>query len=209
MLERTQLGVFMNKIIKIAMLLVALTATFSFGSYGFRAGFNLYDVSSGDSKEDDYIEMGHGFGGGLVTITPLTSKLSFVSELSFFYRKLFSEDLTKPTGHEYKIYLSEFAMSIPIMFQLTLAEGIPYLAAGVQLDSPISPKATTKENGEETSADVNGRESLDFGILLGLGYLITPNIGVDARAVIGLTPPFKRADDSRLNQYGAGLTYYF
>jgi len=200
----------MNKMVITAAFLVAFATTFSFAStYGFRAGFSLYDVSSGDSKEDKYIEMGHGFGGGLVTITPLTSKLSFVSELSFFYRKLFSEDLTKLNGHEYKIYLSEFAMSIPIMFQLALAEGIPYLAAGVQLDSPISPKATKKENGEETSADVDGRESLDFGILLGLGYLITPNIGVDARVVIGLTPPFKRADDSSLNQYGAGLTYYF
>jgi hypothetical protein len=198
----------MSKIVKIAMFLVALTATFSFGSYGFRAGFSLYDYSSGISETDKYVKMGYGFGGGLVTITSLTSKLSFVSELSFLYRRPVilraNED-----GHTEEMYVTEFAMSIPIMFQLALAEGIPYLAAGVQLDSPISPKATMTSDGEEKTTDANGRESLDFGIVFGVGYLITSNIGVDARAVISLTSPFKNADDSSLNQYGAGLTYYF
>jgi len=198
----------MKKIVKMAIFLVALTATYSFAGYGFRAGFSLYDYSSGDSEMDEYVKIGYGFGGGLVTTVPLTSVLNFVSELSFFYRKPMILSASK-NGHKEEIYLTEIAMSIPIMFQLTLAEGIPYLAAGVQLDSPISPKATMKVDGKEESMDANGRVSMDFGIVLGIGYLITQNIGVDARAVMGLTAPFKDADDSKWNQYGAGLTYYF
>jgi len=199
----------MNKIVKIAMFLVALTATFSFaGGYAFRAGFSLYDYSSGESEMDKYVKMGYGFGGGLVTIGQLTSTLSFVSELSFFYRKPMILSASE-NGHKEELYLTEITMSIPLMFQLALIEGIPYLEAGVQLDSPISPKVTAKADGEEESRDANGRVSIDFGIVLGIGYLIIPNLGVDARAVIGLTPLFKNLDDSRWNQYGAGLTYYF
>jgi len=199
----------MSKIVKIAMLFVTITATFSFASaYGFRAGFSLYDYSSGISETDKYVKIGYGFGGGLVTTVSLTSKLSFVSELNFLYRKPVilsaSED-----GHKEEVHIAEIAISIPIMFQLALAEGIPYLAAGVQIDSPISPKATVKSDGEEKTVDANGRVSTDFGIVLGVGYLVTPNVGVDARAVIGLTSPFKSQDDGGLNQYGAGLTYYF
>jgi len=199
----------MNKIIKMAMLLIALTATFSFAStYAFRAGFSLYDYSSGESKMDKYLKIGYGFGGGLVTTVSLTSKLSFVSELNFLYRKpvIFS---ASEDGHKEEMYVTEIVISIPIMFQLAPSENMPYLVAGVQLDSPISSKVTAKSDGEERTVDANGRVSTDFGIALGVGYLITPNIGVDARAVIGLTSLFKNLDNSSLNQYGAGLTYYF
>jgi len=190
------------------MFLVALTATFSFAGYGFRAGFNLYDYSSGNSEMDKYVKIGYGFGGGLVTIASLTSALNFVSELNFFYRKPMILSANE-NGHKEEKYLTEIAMSVPLMFQLTLAEGIPYLEAGVQLDSPISPKITTKSDGEKESRDANGRISMDFGIVLGIGYLIIPNLGIDARSVIGLTSPFQNIDDCKWNQYGAGLTYYF
>jgi len=206
----------MSKIVKMAMLLVALTATFSFSStYGFRAGFSLYDYSSGYSEMDKYIKMGYGFGGGLVTIVPLNDKLSFVSEFNFLYRKpmimeIPLELLGIPMSGKAESYLSEFAISIPVMFQLNLAEGMPYLAAGAQLDTPFSSKITAKAPGiPEESQDYEDRVSIDFGLVLGVGYLITPNIGVDARAVIGLTAPSKDADDEKWNQYGVGLTYYF
>jgi len=198
----------MSKIVKMAMLLVALTATFSFGSYGFRAGFNFIDYSTGDSKIDKYVKPGYSFGGGLVTTIPLNGSLNFVSELSFLYRKPMIINVDE-SGYKEESYETEYAISVPIMFQLALAEGMPYFAAGVQLDTPISPKIKSKVNGgKEETYDANGRESLDFGLVLGIGYLITPNIGLDGRAVIGLTEPSKNGDDS-WKQYGAGLTYYF
>ncbi|MDR2594705.1 MAG: PorT family protein [Fibromonadaceae bacterium] len=202
----------MSKIVKMAMLFVALTATFSFSStYGFRAGFSLYDYSTGYSEMDEYVKMGYGFGGGLVSIVPLNSKLSFVSEFNFLYRKpVIMEIPSDDYGSALEGYFTEYAISIPIMFQLNLAEGMPYLAAGVQLDTPFSCKITRKISGlPEESRDYEDRVSMDFGIVLGVGYLITPNMGVDARAVIGLTAPSKGADDEKWNQYGAGLTYYF
>jgi len=206
----------MNKMVKMAMLFVALSATSSFASaYAFRVAFSLYDYSTGDSEEDKYVNIGYGFGGGLVTTVQLTSKLSFVSEFNFLYRKpvIFSdvpsEIIIGTPGTSFDIYLTEFAISIPIMFQLTLAESMPYLAAGIQLDTPIASKMTAKIKGSKPeSKDYDDRVSLDLGIVLGVGYLLTPDIGVDARVVIGLTEPSKNGDDS-WKQYGAGLTYYF
>jgi len=208
MMEKHKLGVFMSKMVKMAMLLVALAATSSFAGYGFRAGFDLYDYSTGNSNTDKDIKMGYGFGGGLVTTVPLNSTLSFVSEFSFFYRKPIIQDLSDYYGSGAEAYETEFSISIPIMFQLTLAQGMPYFAAGIQLDTPISPKVTMTDGKNSESRDYDDRTSIDLGIVLGIGYLITPNIGVDARAVIGLTEPSKNGDDS-WKQYGAGLTYYF
>ena len=83
-----------------------------------------------------------------------------------------------------------------------------YLAAGVQLDIPIASETTIKASGTEVTEDTEGRTSTDFGIPLGLGYLITPNFGIDFRAVIGITNPSEDEDDS-WNQYGLGVTYFF
>jgi outer membrane immunogenic protein len=199
----------MSKIVKMAILLVALTATFSFaGGYAFRAGFSLYDYSTGNSKADKNINIGYGFGGGLVSTVSLTSTLSFVSEFNFLYRKPMIQDLSDYYGSGAEAYETEFAISIPIMFQLAIAEGIPYFAAGIQLDTPISPKITLTDGKEEESESYDDRASIDLGVVLGVGYLITPSIGIDARVVIGLTEPTRNGEDS-WKQYGAGLTYYF
>ncbi len=195
----------MNKIIKIATFLVALTATISFADvYGFRAGFSLYDYSTGNSAEDKYVKMGYGFGGGLVVNKQLSGSFSYVQEANFLYRKPVIID----TSGVSEKYVTEYALSTPMMFQFTLDEGMPCLAAGVQLDATISSKTTDKRGGKEEKSDTEDRVSLDLGIVLGVGYLITPHVGVDLRAVIGLTEPTLNKEDG-WNQYGAGLTYYF
>ena len=199
---------------KMVIFLVALATTFSFADvYGFRVGFNLYDYSSGEKEMDKYVKKGYGFGGGLAVSKRLSSVFSFVQELNFLYRRPMILDLTDIAASygisgKTESYITEFAISTPIMFQLTLSESIPYFAAGVQLDVPISSKMTAKVDGKKESKDIEDRVSIDFGIALGIGYLITSHTGVDVRAVIGLTSPLRNGDDS-WNQYGLGLTYYF
>ncbi|MDR2583804.1 MAG: PorT family protein [Fibromonadaceae bacterium] len=118
--------------------------------------------------------------------------------------------------------LHEYAISIPAMLRFTPGKGtrfaMPfYLAVGVQLDIPIKSEIIYEEFWKNSPNDVsNIRASLDFGIPLGFGYFITPNLEIDLRAVIGLTstgltsitfPSFETKD--KWNHYGAGLTYYF
>jgi hypothetical protein len=158
--------------------------------------------------------------------------------LNFYYRKLLSisdswndEDGSSVSSD---IYVSEFALSIPVLLQLAPIDEF-YLAAGVQLDMPLSTKAyyeyEEKGHGESYSGSGNekikDRVSIDFGIALGLGYNITQNFRADLRCVIGLTSTgiFTDYDEeyvdgeyidvkvkdtkSSFNQYGLGLTYFF
>jgi hypothetical protein len=65
----------MNKILSIAAI-VALVTTLSFAQegdlkFGIRAGFNLYDLSSGNKEMDKEIDLGMGFGGGIAVNIPL------------------------------------------------------------------------------------------------------------------------------------------
>jgi len=200
----------MNKMLKIATLLVILTTVSSFSQgvkFGIRAGFSLYDYTTGESEMDKYVDMGYGFGGGLVMNIPITGSLSFVPEVGFLYRKPAILDLKDLLG--YDAWITEFAISIPVMLQFAPVESVPfYLTAGAQLDIPIASEMTAKANGTEVTEDTEGRSTIDFGIPLGIGYLITPNFGIDLRAVIGITNPSEDEEDG-WNQYGLGLTYFF
>ena len=205
----------MNKILSMATI-VALVTTLSFAQeggpkFGIRAGFNLNDPTGDDAKEFD---MSFGAGGGVVASIPITDILSFNPELNFFYRRLLSMSESSG-GYEVEAYESEFALSIPAMFQVAPIGGVGfYLAAGVQLDIPFSPeftqKVTYQGNSEEETEKLDDRSAMDFGIALGLGYNITPNFGIDLRCVIGLTNVIDNDHEKiSFNQYGIGVTYFF
>ncbi|GBU24907.1 hypothetical protein R83H12_01543 [Fibrobacteria bacterium R8-3-H12] len=199
----------MNKIVKMTMFLVALSAMFSFAQqFGIRAGFNLYDFSSDYSQIDKDLKIGYGYGGGVVTGKQISGYFSYVQEINFFYRKPMILRINR-NGQKYEMYITELVISTPIMFQFTPIVSLPlYLVAGVQLDAPISSKVTEKLDNVKETYNYNNRAPIDFGIPLGIGYLIIPNLGIDLRSVIGITSPDIEEDYS-CNQYGAGLTYYF
>jgi len=226
----------MNRISKMAMFLIALVTMFSLAeakvvtkttkpdtkanktkegtTYGARAGFSLYSYSSGDSDYDKYVDMGYGFGVALVINIPINSSISFVPEPGFLYRKPMvvniSQTIPMVGSYKMEMYMTEFALSVPAMLQFTPVENLPfYLAAGVQLDIPIASEMTMTVGGKTETAKTDGRRAVDFGIPLGAGYFVTPSIGVDFRAVIGVTSPSKDGDKDGWNQYGLGLTYLF
>jgi len=192
---------------------------------GARAGFSLYKYSPEMTTIESDLEIyGYGFGAGLVVNVPLTSTLNFVPEVGFLYRK---QRFGHVVDQEYSIFngmtasLSEYAISIPAMLRYTPAKGtrfaMPfYLAVGVQIDIPIQFEIIGEESGLPIYTPDDVRAYFDFGIPLGLGYFITPNLEIDLRAVISLTStgltsitfPYDEIKDS-WNHYGAGLTYYF
>jgi len=212
----------MNKVkfISIAAI-VALATTLSFAQeggtkFGIRAGFNLNNPTEKGGNEFDW-----GAGGGIATSIPITDFLSFNPELSFYYKKLSNINI-KGWGSN---YVNEFAISIPVMFQITHIVNVPfYFTTGAQLDIPFSTEMHTElygyGGGQKISEEIDDRASIDFGIAFGLGYKITPNFAIDLRAVIGLTNiadyyfddesySYSYSSEGHLNQYGLGLTYFF
>jgi len=186
----------------------------------------MNSVSTGHSSVDKHIEMGIGFGGGLLLSIPLTNIITFVPEVNFLYRTLMEmndsdEDCDRYSCYEEKIEysVSEFALSFPLMFQFAPIAGTPiYFAGGVQIDIPFSSKekmkwsytydGDTESNSESEKMD--NRAKLDFGIALGSGFRISSTLGIDAKVVIGMSSLSTDKDnDIDLTQYGIGVSVFF
>jgi len=158
----------------------------------------INDFSTGISDADKDIETGMGFGVGGVARFQIAETYYLSTGVDILYRTLFNEDKGDDS-------MSEFALSFPIMFQFVPTPKIPlYAGAGIQVDLPIG---TEDEDGDEYDA----RSVLDFGILIGAGYYILPNLSVDVKAVFGLTTPSTEDElkDGSLNQFGIGVNYFF
>jgi hypothetical protein len=206
--------------------------------FGVRAGVNLLKVYDfwDEPELDDNMDIGWAFGAGLAVNIPLTSHLSLSPELALYYRNLFRfEHFSDNVKQE--MYIYEFAVSIPVLLKLTPVKSIPfYLAAGIQVDIPLLTEITWKgsselENGLRFEVHMDwvtnpmaDHRTIDFGIALGLGYMITPNLGVDFRGVIGMKNLFEKFtavdptngvasqyedDTSSLMQFGLGVSYFF
>jgi len=194
-----------------ALTVVALTGTLVTASaegmqYGIRAGFNMNSISIKDGPD---VDMGTGFGAGLVMQYPLSSQLSIVPEVNFMYRTLgkFEVDLfIIPV----KVTFSEMALSVPCMIQYRVSEGSPlYLSGGVQLDIPFGSKVKASLFGVSESEDWDTRNSIDFGFPLGLGYMINPNMAIDFRFVLYVTKLEDDDVDVKLMSFGLGFNYLF
>jgi len=226
----------MNK--KIVVVLIALATVFSYSkgkestikrkedtmSFGARAGFVINDFLSGNGDFDNNIKI--GFGGGISGVLnyPITDILIFSPEVGIYYRTLYNvkREFKNSAGETTKTQeesLSEGAISIPLMVQLAPLSIPLHVAAGVQIDFPFSSEVNLTDDavGDETThleveEHLGGpRKALDFGVALGLGYRVMPNLGVDLRGVIGFTSlvDHDKFKDSKLKQYGIGVSYFF
>ncbi|MDR3000101.1 MAG: PorT family protein [Fibromonadaceae bacterium] len=216
----------MNRVISIAAI-VALVTSLSFADeksikYGVRAAFNMNDYSSGNKTVDKDINMGMGVSGGLLTIAPISGNINFRIGAEFHFRTLYDKEFDmkyydlngKEYDAKYEEDITEFAISIPVVVAYSL--GGAWAGAGWQIDLPIGSERSMEMSGTgepdydgKESENVNKR-SMDFGIAIGAGYNITSNIGVDLKAVIGLTNITSKSDDkSSMNQYGVGISYLF
>jgi len=192
---------------------------------GLYARFNLNNVSYGfKSKENKNIDMGIGFGGGLIRRIPITNNLDVNPEMGFFHRNLYGEKkyALKPdpiTGStaEYGYWEdeTEFVLTIiPVISQFTPFEIPLYVAAGFQVELPILTKLTTTEKSPEgkdvsTTETYKGRAGYDLGVVWGIGYNITERFSFNFRSIVGLTSVTGKRADARTNdQYGLGVTFF-
>jgi len=99
-------------------------------------------------------------------------------------------------------------ISVPVMFQYHATPQF-YLEAGPEFSFLVS--AQLKIDG--ISGDVKDFvKGFDAGIGLGAGYYFTPNIGLSARYVAGVTEILDAdagPDKSTNNVFSVGLTYKF
>jgi hypothetical protein len=171
-------------------------------TFGLRIGFNMHQYS----EDDFYPAMTMGYGGGVVVKYPLMDNLNIYSELALYFRQICDHKESNPDGSQGTYVAYEYAISIPVLLQYSPIENF-YIAAGAQLDVPRGAMKETNGEGE----DITEFRGFDAGAVLGLGYMITPNIGVDLRGIMVMTP-FVEIEGKvygKLKHYGLGVTYFF
>ncbi|MBB4805484.1 hypothetical protein HNP38_000756 [Chryseobacterium defluvii] len=184
----------MKKVL-LGLALVAGSMTFA-QKFGVKGGLNVSTISDGES------EAKAGFYGGAFVNVPVAKDFSVQPEV------LYNGVGAKADGIDnLKVNLSY--ISVPVMFQYNATPAL-YLEAGPQFSFLIDSKFKYQ------SVSVDGNDYIkgfDFGIGLGAGYYFTPNIGVTARYVAGITDIGKEVQgiqpEGKNNVFQVGVAYKF
>lgn len=183
--------------------------------FGIKAGMNVSSVSTEESLSDQGSKI--GFNAGVFMNAPLATNFSIQPEL--LYSQMGDKyDTTMPISGD-KISGSRHLdyITLPVMFQYNATPAF-YLEAGPEFGLLVSAKDkaknettnTTIAESENYKDDLNG---FNVGLGLGAGYYFTPNVGITARYVAGLTDIAKDrpegSDSAKNNVFQVGLAYKF
>ncbi len=197
--------------------------------FGVKAGMNVASMTKEDGIDN---KAKIGFNAGAFANIPIASSFSVQPEI------LYSGLGTKST-YNYSVTNSGVTytekgtsstalnyITVPVMLQYNLIPNL-YVEAGPEFGFLLGGKyksdytATTTTGGITSTSSESKSESINkddyntfnFGIGLGAGYYFTPNIGVTARYVAGVTDVAKNrpSGDKAVhnNVFQIGLAYKF
>lgn len=191
---------------------VAMSSLAFAQQFGVKAGMNVSSLSDDASLSDQKSKI--GFNAGVFMNAPLAANFSIQPELMYsqmgdkYNQKIGSTTYARSKHLDY--------ITVPVMFQYNATPGF-YLEAGPEFGLLVSAKNkftnetanTTINESSNYKDDLNG---FNFGLGLGAGYYFTPNVGLTARYVAGLTDVAKdriSGDKVRNNVFQVGLAYKF
>lgn len=181
-------------------------------TFGVKGGMNVSSLSKDEGLDDQKSKI--GFNAGVFANIPIAESFSIQPEV------LYSQYGEKS---EYKIGNTNYSAStkldyitVPVMFQYNLIPNL-YVEAGPEFGFMVSAKNKFKNestgNSTESENYKDNLSTFNFGIGLGAGYYFTPNFGVTARYVAGVTDIAKDrpngSDATRNNTFQVGLAYKF
>ena len=185
--------------------------------FGIKGGLNLSNITDSDSEFADLnanvsSKSKVGFYGGLFMNAPISENFSIQPEI------LYNNVGTKITGKDEmgnngSIRLNLDYISVPVMFQYKATPSF-YLEAGPQFGLLVNSNLKTEIDGTSvtTNVDKDNFNTFDLGVGLGAGYWITPQLGLNARYVAGVTDIAKDNNSTynyRNNNFQVGLAYKF
>ncbi|MCW3162335.1 porin family protein [Chryseobacterium oryctis] len=206
---------------KVILGLAVIGSTFAFAqttkssspvSFGVKAGMNVSSLSKDKDLDDQKSKI--GFNAGVFANIPVASSFSVQPEL--LYSQYGSKAEYKLLGDKYSSSTNLDYLTVPVMFQYNALPNL-YLEAGPEFGFMLSAKNKVKNetsgNSSTTDDFKDNLNTFNFGIGLGAGYYFTPNIGITARYVAGLTDIAKDrpngSDAVKNNVFQVGLAYKF
>lgn len=197
--------------------------------FGVKAGMNVSSLSKDASMSDEKSKI--GFNAGVFLNAPLAENFSIQPELMYSQMGNKATNTTTSTIGATTITTKRTGstdldyITLPVMFQYKATPSF-YLEAGPEFGLMVSGKnkgettvttvtgVNTTTNSASGSTDIKDNlNTFNFGIGLGAGYYFTPNVGLTARYVAGLTDIAKDrpsgSDAIRNNLFQVGLAYKF
>ena len=184
--------------------------------FGLKGGMNVASISKDGTLSDTSSKI--GFNAGVFMNAPLAENFSIQPEV--LYNDLGSKiTYGQNDNNSYSTNLGY--ISVPVMFQYNATPEF-YLEAGPQFSFLVNAKNKLKDGNNNTLVNdwtklaKDNLNTFDFGLGLGAGYYFTPQLGLTARYVAGMTKigkddnvygqPYK---DSKNNVFQVGLAYKF
>ena len=175
--------------------------------FGVKAGLNLAGTSV--TKQDGVsYSFKPDFHGGVLVSLPLFSNFSLQPEAMYSRQgsKIKTTDGTTTDNGK----LNFGYINVPILFKYNDPSGF-FAEIGPQAGFLLS--ANVKDNGTGQSQDLKSNlKSFDFSGVLGIGYLSSLNIGIDARYNLGFLNMVKSSPGSGSIKNGViqiGIFYLF
>ncbi|REC78494.1 PorT family protein [Chryseobacterium elymi] len=181
-------------------------------TFGVKGGMNVSSLSKDEGLDDQKSKI--GFNAGVFANIPVAESFSVQPEV--LYSQYGAKADYTLLGTKYSSSTKLDYIAVPVMFQYNLIPNL-YLEAGPEFGFLVSAKNKIKnENNGNSSTSDNYKDDLktfNFGIGIGAGYYFTPNFGLTARYVAGLTDVAKDrpngSDAVKNNVFQVGLAYKF
>ncbi|MEG0928899.1 MULTISPECIES: porin family protein [Chryseobacterium] len=181
-------------------------------TFGVKGGMNVSSLSKDSGLDDQKSKI--GFNAGVFANIPVAASFSIQPEV--LYSQYGNKSNFTALGTKYSASTKLDYIAVPVMFQYNALPNL-YLEAGPEFGFMVSAKNKLKNesNGDSSTSDnyKDNFNTFNFGIGLGAGYYFTPNLGITARYVAGLTDIAKNrpsgSDAVRNNVFQVGLAYKF
>lgn len=192
---------------KIMLVLLFATATIFASAqvqFGLKAGVNFSTLGGDDFDEVTGKKSNTGFYFGGLAHIPISDNFGFQPELIYSAKQglEFVE-----SGDELNLNLNY--LNIPLMLQYKTS-GF-YLEAGPQIGLLLTAKSKITIGGVTAEEDIKDElKGVDFGINLGLGYVMSSGFGFGARYNFGMSNIVDDPDaDAKNRVFSFGLIYRF
>ncbi|REC79439.1 PorT family protein [Chryseobacterium elymi] len=174
--------------------------------FGIKAGGNLSSITDGDSKSKP------GFYGGVFVNIPISEAFNIQPEAVYSQQGAKLKDDYDFVGYTITNMKQTLGyINVPVMVQYNATPEF-YLEAGPEFGLLINAQASGDINGTSNKAsNKDGLKTFNFALDLGLGYRFSPNIGINARYIAGLSNIVKNSggEISKNTNFQLGLNYYF
>jgi len=172
----------------LSAIILVLSANSQKGSFGLKAGANIYKISGLEDFQGSTARL--GLHGGAFYRLPIGSMVYVQPEL------LYSSEGAKFEEDDFTGKINLNYINVPLMLQLATPGGF-FLETGPQAGFLLSAKTKSSDGGQDTEEDIKkNTRSVSFSWGAGAGYWFG-NVGLGGRYNFGLSGiPQNSADGS-------------